>query len=88
MGINYSLPEQFCMKEFLAGPRNDFKKLLDLKCPYLVSPVGINFSPLVLALEAPPHGVLRNMITSDPKSMMNDLVHCISLQVGYVTSPS
>ena len=77
-----SLSEQFCLKDFLAGTRNDFKKLLDLKCPYLVCPIGINFCPLVLALESSPHGTLRSMIRSDPKSLVNNFVHSISLQVS------
>ena len=69
------------MKRCLAHAREDLMRLRQLQCPHLVTAISVSFCPPSLALESAPLGSLRNILKRKQKTIAQDIIHQIALQV-------
>lgn len=72
---------QFYLKQCLAHAREDLMRLRQLQCPHLVTAISVSFCPPSLALECAPLGSLRNVLKRNQKTIGQDIIHQIALQV-------
>lgn len=74
---------QFYLQSCLARLRGDLLKLQQLRCSHLVVPVGVQYCPPSLAVEAAPFGSLRSWMRRLRRKMGRVDTHHISLQVSF-----
>lgn len=72
---------QFALKQNVTKLRKDLDLLCSLSFPYIMAPLGIQFSPPVLAMELSPHGSLRHYL-DEGKTLRQSDIHQVALQVA------